>query len=293
MRSAEMYERGALGERATGAILDALRAEGWAVFHDVRWPDRVRANIDHVVVGPPGLFVIDSKNWSGRIDVRGETFTCRGRRHDRTVAAAGDAALAVAGGVGAPAAGSVRSVLCFVRDEPVEGLCHEVLLCSTGNLRQMLLSRPAVLTPDQVRMAALELDILLRSASIPTPAPARRQVTVPLPTTHPTRRRPKRKKTITGQLVGLVVTVLVAFAGLSQLPRIADLASRTITDQLVETRFGSCKELRAEYRNGVGTVAAVNELKRRRKGPSADPAVYAANAGLDKDGDGLACERAE
>ena len=70
LRVAERYERGAAGEAATAAQLDSLRQHGWAVFHDVRWPGRPKANIDHVAVGPGGVFVIDSKNWSGRIAVK-------------------------------------------------------------------------------------------------------------------------------------------------------------------------------------------------------------------------------
>ena len=159
LRSAERYEQGAHGERATGAILDELRQHGWAVFHDVRWPGRPRANIDHVAVGPPGVFVIDSKNWSGRIDVADQTFRRDGRRQDKVVASAGDAALAVAALVGPEACASTRSVLCFVRDEPLFGWCHDVMVCSTGNLHEILLSRPAVLTVDQVRTTGLGLHL--------------------------------------------------------------------------------------------------------------------------------------
>lgn len=61
--------RGADGEEGTAARLAALPNDQFTVFHDVRWPRRRYANFDHVVVGPDGVFVIDSKNWSGRIKV--------------------------------------------------------------------------------------------------------------------------------------------------------------------------------------------------------------------------------
>ena len=294
-RSAEMWERGAQGERATGAILDGLRAEGWAVFHDVRWPDRVRANIDHVAIGPSGVFVIDSKNWAGRIDIREGTFTCRGRRHDRTIASAGDAALAVARHVSAPAAGLVHAVLCFVRDERIEGRCHEVLMCSTANLREMLVSRPAVLTPDQVRMAALELGVFLRAATAssprPSPAPPRRQVASRPSVPSPQPRRQQPKKSMTGRFVGLGLIVLVALLGLSQLPLIVDLATQVVSDVLVGHQYGTCGELREDYPNGVGRAAAVDEMKRQRHRPAVDERVFIANSSLDRDDDGLICER--
>ncbi|NYD43194.1 NERD domain-containing protein [Nocardioides panaciterrulae] len=165
LRAAERYEQGARGEQATGAILDQLCADGWAVFHDVRWPGRQRANLDHVVVGPPGVFVVDAKNWSGRIELGDQTFRANGRRQDKVVAAAGDAALAVAGLLGPEACAATRSVLCFVRDEPLTGWCHEVMVCSTGNLRETLQGGPAVLTEDQQRAAAVELDLAFRAAA--------------------------------------------------------------------------------------------------------------------------------
>ena len=68
-RSAELWERGADGEHVTAAVLDALPSETWTVFYDVRWPGRKYANVDHVAVGPSGIFVID-------IDSRSWTATC-------------------------------------------------------------------------------------------------------------------------------------------------------------------------------------------------------------------------
>ena len=46
-----------------------LRAEGFAVLHDRRIPG-TRANIDHIVVSPAGVFVVDTKNWSGPVEQR-------------------------------------------------------------------------------------------------------------------------------------------------------------------------------------------------------------------------------
>ncbi len=52
-----------------GRSLDGLRAEGFAVLHDRRIPG-TRANIDHIVVSPAGVFVIDAKNYNGRVEQR-------------------------------------------------------------------------------------------------------------------------------------------------------------------------------------------------------------------------------
>ena len=64
----ENWATGAEGERKTERALRKLAKSGWIVLHDL--PGR-RGNIDHVVVGPPGLFVLDSKAPSGALEVRG------------------------------------------------------------------------------------------------------------------------------------------------------------------------------------------------------------------------------
>ena len=60
------WRRGAAGERRTARVLAALEGEGWAVLHDLAVP-RSRANIDHLVIGPGGVFVVDSKQYHGRL----------------------------------------------------------------------------------------------------------------------------------------------------------------------------------------------------------------------------------
>jgi hypothetical protein len=63
------WGKGAAGEEALGARLDALAAERLVVLHDRRIPGS-RANIDHVAVTPGGVFVIDAKHYSGRVEKR-------------------------------------------------------------------------------------------------------------------------------------------------------------------------------------------------------------------------------
>lgn len=58
------WERGFDGERRTGEIVDPLRREGWQVIHDLQLPGR-RDNLDHVLIGPAGVLVLETKNWSG------------------------------------------------------------------------------------------------------------------------------------------------------------------------------------------------------------------------------------
>jgi hypothetical protein len=63
---ARTWQRGAAGERRTARLLDRLTRDGYVVLHDVAVPGSP-ANVDHLVIGPSGVFVIDSKQWTGSI----------------------------------------------------------------------------------------------------------------------------------------------------------------------------------------------------------------------------------
>jgi Nuclease-related domain len=62
------WRRGAAGERRTARLLAPLERHGWAVLHDLAVPGS-RANLDHLAIGPGGVFVIDSKQYRGRLQL--------------------------------------------------------------------------------------------------------------------------------------------------------------------------------------------------------------------------------
>jgi Nuclease-related domain len=64
---ARTWQRGAQGEQRTARLLDRLTHDGYVVFHDLAVPGNTSANVDHLVIGPSGVFVIDSKQWTGRV----------------------------------------------------------------------------------------------------------------------------------------------------------------------------------------------------------------------------------
>jgi hypothetical protein len=63
---ASAWRRGAAGERRTARLLGPLERQGWAVLHDLAVPGSP-ANLDHLVIGPGGVFVVDSKRYRGRL----------------------------------------------------------------------------------------------------------------------------------------------------------------------------------------------------------------------------------
>jgi nuclease-like protein len=83
---ARAWQRGAKGEQQTARLLGRLGREGYVVFHDLAMPDSP-ANLDHLVVGPSGVFVIDSKQWTGQVHQSADELVWHDHyRLDRTLA---------------------------------------------------------------------------------------------------------------------------------------------------------------------------------------------------------------
>jgi hypothetical protein len=83
---ARAWQRGAKGERHTARLLDRLGRDGYVVFHDLAMPHSP-ANLDHLVLGPSGVFVIDSKDWTGQVHQSSDGLIWHNHyRLDRTLA---------------------------------------------------------------------------------------------------------------------------------------------------------------------------------------------------------------
>jgi hypothetical protein len=65
---AKAWRRGTVGERRTARLLGPLERQGWAVLHDLAVPGS-QTNLDHLAIGPGGMFVIDSKQYRGRLQL--------------------------------------------------------------------------------------------------------------------------------------------------------------------------------------------------------------------------------
>lgn len=56
--------RGAEGERVVGEVCAQLKGDGWYAIHDVSLG---HGNVDHILVGPGGIFTIETKSHRGHI----------------------------------------------------------------------------------------------------------------------------------------------------------------------------------------------------------------------------------
>lgn len=85
LRKSKNIELGLEGELTVGQMLERIRVLGYEVLHDIPG-EREGTNIDHVLVGPGGVFVIETKTWSKvgdqKIEYDGKRITIDG--HDRS-----------------------------------------------------------------------------------------------------------------------------------------------------------------------------------------------------------------
>jgi hypothetical protein len=232
-KRAEQFELGADGEAATAAVLATL-PPGWISMHDVRWPGRRLANVDHVLIGPGGVFVIDSKNWTGRISLDGGHLRQNGYSREKAVAGAADAALAVSEVI-SPYAAWVHPVLCFVGQDHLSGWCREVMVCSTANLVGMLTSRPVVFTPEQVSYLHGQLDIGLRRTA-GRPAGPSKGFTFQdrVSTMSKQSARPRRSRSRGPSLSRFLVAVAMLIALVSAGPQLAAGIGGALAEQLTK-----------------------------------------------------------
>ncbi|WP_326797272.1 AAA family ATPase [Streptomyces sp. NBC_01808] len=66
---ARRWEAASEGERLVAAQLLVLTERGWRLLVDRKWPGTRAANVDMLLVGPGGVFVVDVKNWRSAPEV--------------------------------------------------------------------------------------------------------------------------------------------------------------------------------------------------------------------------------
>ena len=62
----ERRDRGASGEERVGGLLEELPGERWHVIHDASLGN---GNVDHILIGPPGIFTVETKSHPGPVNV--------------------------------------------------------------------------------------------------------------------------------------------------------------------------------------------------------------------------------
>jgi hypothetical protein len=70
-----------VGKHGEQAVSEALKSlpNDYVLLNDLMLPDG-RGNVDHLVIGPNGLFVIETKNYSGYVKCWGDNWHVNGRK---------------------------------------------------------------------------------------------------------------------------------------------------------------------------------------------------------------------
>lgn len=146
-RHVERYFKGARGEERVAGILASL-PETYHVFNDFVAGG---THVDHVVVGPAGVFAIETKYWNGKVTVEDGCVLLDGRLPSRgplgqvrREAALVKAALAQAGW-----SGDVTPVLAFAGDNFEAHLAevHGAVVINSCELRASFATERLVLSP--------------------------------------------------------------------------------------------------------------------------------------------------
>jgi superfamily I DNA/RNA helicase len=164
---------GSSGERALVDAVAPLRERGWVLLADRRWPGTNGANIDLIMVGPGGIFLIDAKNWSSPHLTGDRLFNGADDRADavdQVLAATEVVATSLSMLDVVPAA--VTPLLVFV-GRPCTGNVQGVRMIGLAEIVCVLTERPDRLSAESVQRVAAHLE-----AKFPphagTPEPANR-----------------------------------------------------------------------------------------------------------------------
>lgn len=148
------WYKGAIGEIAVGRVLTSLGTE-WTLLHAVPVGYK-EADIDHVLIGPAGVFTINTKNHSGQsVWVAGQVLMVSGQKKPHLRNAEFEARR-TANLLGRKVRGSVPVTAVIVIRDPKTLTIRErpigAIVLSDRQLVQWLKSRPTVLNPHQVQL---------------------------------------------------------------------------------------------------------------------------------------------
>ncbi len=136
----------ARGSAGSLRVRDAmsLPESHWKQFRNVRWPGRSDAQIDHVLVGPSGVYVIHYPPSEPQVRDDGGAWC------EPEVAQSSEAARAVAGLLLPRYQATVRPLVCFLSDDALADVVDGVTITSRLALEHILRSSPVVLSTCEV-----------------------------------------------------------------------------------------------------------------------------------------------
>lgn len=174
-REQRAWAAGAEGERLVARALETLTAYGWTTLHDVHWPGRPLANIDHIAIGPGGIVVVDAKNWTGDVVLRDGVLRQNGYRREREVDGVAQAAAAVTALLAPQHRARVSAMICLAaQDQPPAASGPGVTVVGRLQLAEHLVALPPRMTPYDVADVGRYLGQTLAEATTTSRGPGSR-----------------------------------------------------------------------------------------------------------------------
>ncbi|HAG60084.1 MAG TPA: NERD nuclease [Arthrobacter bacterium] len=150
-RATRSWDAGAVGERLVADRLSRLIPHGWFLLNDVHWPGRPKANLDHVLVGPGGVVVVDAKNWTGEVSVSSGVLWQGRFARTQSVDGALAQCAAVASVLAPPHRRFVRPLICLAGQPDLFGITNsDVAVAGADRVVDAVLALPAVLDQQAV-----------------------------------------------------------------------------------------------------------------------------------------------
>lgn len=147
-RNAHAWSVGAAGEALVAEKIKELEPYGWLVLHDVHWPGRPKANLDHVLVGPGGILVVDAKNWSGEVRLWAGNLRQNGYSREPEIASVLQQSAAVAALLEPSHRRLVQGWICLVGQPELRGTTNSgIRIEGLNTLVPAVAALPAVLDP--------------------------------------------------------------------------------------------------------------------------------------------------
>ncbi|MDO9385102.1 MAG: nuclease-related domain-containing protein [Thiobacillus sp.] len=167
---AHALKLGIEGEKAVGQFLERLRENGYQVFHDLIGAG---FNVDHVVIGPAGVFTVETKTWSkpargdAKIMFDGEQITAAGRAPERNPVIQARAQAAWLKGLLSESTGRTFDVFPVVvfpgwYIEQSSECLRSIWVLEPKALAKFLANAPQRLEPDEVKLASFHLSRFIR-----------------------------------------------------------------------------------------------------------------------------------
>lgn len=150
LKNVNAFFKGARGEERVALLLEGLPS-GYHIFHDFVYARGM--SIDHVVVSPNGVFVIETKCWEGQVTLEEGRLLVNGEMPSRSPIEQAKTSASILKSFFSerlPDIPVCQAIVCFASDTLVSGrvTVDGVTVCNVKELRAFILGHPECVSTD-------------------------------------------------------------------------------------------------------------------------------------------------